>query len=112
MPVLSTLLKSKFLKAGKQQVEESLTGAAVTGARQDAVDFVNNIQKKINAQMGNSIPVSAFKDYVDGSTPSGTSAYEKAWCGSRRSGMGCRINASSVTSVLMSARTQQSVRLL
>ena len=57
--------------------EESLTGAAVTGARQDAVDFVNNIQKKINAQMGNTLPVSAFKDYVDGSTPSGTSAYEK-----------------------------------
>ena len=43
----------------------------------DAVDFVNNIQKKINAQMGNTLPVSAFKDYVDGSTPSGTSAYEK-----------------------------------
>ena len=57
--------------------EESLTGAAVTGVRQDAVDFVNNIQKKINAQMGNTLPVSAFKDYVDGSTPSGTSAYEK-----------------------------------
>ena len=57
--------------------EESLTGAAVTGTRQDAVDFVNNIQKKINAQMGNTLPVSAFKDYVDGTTPSGTAAYEK-----------------------------------
>ena len=28
-------------------------------------------------QEGNTLPVSAFKDYVDGSTPSGTAAYEK-----------------------------------
>ena len=45
--------------------------------RQDVVDFVNNIQSKVNAQEGNSLPVSAFKDYVDGTTPSGSSAYEK-----------------------------------
>ena len=32
---------------------------------------------KVNAQEGNSLPVSAFKDYVDGTTPSGTAAYEK-----------------------------------
>ena len=44
---------------------------------QEAQDFVNNIQCKINAQEGNSLPVSAFKDYVDGTTPSGTAAYEK-----------------------------------
>ena len=48
-----------------------------TSGRQDAVDFVNNIQAKVSAQEGNSLPVSAFKEYVDGSTPSGTSAYEK-----------------------------------
>ena len=39
--------------------------------------FVKNIQAKVNAQEGNTLPVSAFNDYVDGSTPSGTSAYEK-----------------------------------
>jgi pyruvate-ferredoxin/flavodoxin oxidoreductase len=61
----------------KNAADESITGAAATGARQDAVDFVNNIQKKINAQMGNTLPVSAFTEYVDGSTPSGTAAYEK-----------------------------------
>ena len=33
--------------------------------RKDAVDFVNNIQSKVSAQEGNSLPVSAFKDYVD-----------------------------------------------
>ena len=29
-----------------------------TGARQDVVDFVNNIQVKVNAQEGNTVPVS------------------------------------------------------
>ena len=45
-----------------------------TGA---VVDFVNNIQIPINAQEGNKLPVSAFKDYVTGSTPSGAAAFEK-----------------------------------
>ncbi len=31
---------------------------------------LNNIQAKVNAQEGNTLPVSAFKDYVDGTTPS------------------------------------------
>ena len=47
------------------------------GGRADAVAFAKNIQAKVNAQEGNTLPVSAFNDYVDGSTPSGTSAYEK-----------------------------------
>ena len=33
--------------------------------------------KKVTSQEGNNLPVSAFADYVDGTTPSGTSAYEK-----------------------------------
>lgn len=45
--------------------------------REDVVDFVKNIQVKVNAQEGNKLPVSAFSEYVDGSTPSGSSAYEK-----------------------------------
>ena len=49
----------------------------VTEGRKEVVDFVNNIQTKVSAQEGNSLPVSAFKDYVDGTTPSGSSAYEK-----------------------------------
>lgn len=48
-----------------------------TSGRQDVIDFVNNIQAKVSAQEGNSLPVSAFTEYVDGTTPSGTSAYEK-----------------------------------
>ena len=57
--------------------DEGLDYQTVDGARKDVVDFVNNIQSKVNAQEGNTLPVSAFTEYVDGSTPSGSSAYEK-----------------------------------
>ena len=49
----------------------------VDGDRKDVIDFVNNIQKQINAHNGQNLPVSAFTEYVDGSTPSGAAAYEK-----------------------------------
>ena len=61
----------------KDAADEGLFTPEVKGGRADAVDFVKNIQAKVNAQEGNTLPVSAFNDYVDGSTPSGTSAYEK-----------------------------------
>ena len=61
----------------KDAADEGLTMTHATSGRQDAVDFVNNIQAKVSAQEGNSLPVSAFTEYVDGTTPSGTSAYEK-----------------------------------
>ena len=57
--------------------DEGLDYAVVTQGRKDVVDFVNNIQIKVSAQEGNSLPVSAFTEYADGSTPSGSSAYEK-----------------------------------
>ncbi|MDO4321119.1 MAG: pyruvate:ferredoxin (flavodoxin) oxidoreductase [Lachnospiraceae bacterium] len=61
----------------KNAEEEDIIAKAVTGKRQDVVDFVNTIQHAVNAQEGNNLPVSAFKDYVDGTTPSGAAAYEK-----------------------------------
>ena len=57
--------------------DEGLVMAHAESGREDVVEFVNTIQSKVNAQEGNSLPVSAFKDYVDGTTPSGSSAYEK-----------------------------------
>ena len=57
--------------------DEGLFSPEVKSGREDAVKFVKNIQAKVNAQEGNTLPVSAFTDYVDGSTPSGTAAYEK-----------------------------------
>ncbi len=61
----------------KNAADEGLTMTHATNGRKDAVDFVNNIQAKVSAQEGNTLPVSAFNAYVDGTTPSGTSAYEK-----------------------------------
>ena len=57
--------------------DEGLDFTTATKGRNDVVDFLNNIQAKVNAQEGNSLPVSAFKAYVDGTTPSGAAAYEK-----------------------------------
>ncbi len=61
----------------KNAADEGLAMIQAKEGRQDAVNFVNNIQSKVSAQEGNTLPVSAFNDYVDGTTPSGTSAYEK-----------------------------------
>ena len=71
------VVKVEVPESWKNCEDEGLDMAHVTEGRQDVVDFVNNIQAKVNAQEGYSLPVSAFKDYVDGSTPSGSSAYEK-----------------------------------
>ena len=57
--------------------DEGLDFKHVTDAKADVRDFVNNIQSSVNAHEGNSLPVSAFLDYVDGSTPSGSAAFEK-----------------------------------
>ena len=61
----------------KNAADEGLTTTHAESGRADAVKFVNTIQAKVTSQEGNNLPVSAFADYVDGTTPSGTSAYEK-----------------------------------
>ena len=47
------------------------------GGREDVLKYVNTIQNPINAFEGSKLPVSAFKDYVNGVLPLGSSAYEK-----------------------------------
>ena len=69
--------KVEVPESWKNCEDEGLDYAVVSDGRKDVIDFVNNIQTKVSAQEGNSLPVSAFTDYVDGSTPSGSSAYEK-----------------------------------
>ena len=69
--------KVEVPESWKNCEDEGLDYAVVTQGRKDVVDFVNNIQTKVSAQEGNSLPVSAFTEYADGSTPSGSSAYEK-----------------------------------
>ena len=72
-------------KAVKVEVPESWKNAEGDGlalthtekGSKELVDFVNNIQSKVNAQEGNSLPVSALMPYMNGYTPSGAAAYEK-----------------------------------
>ncbi|MDO4306214.1 MAG: pyruvate:ferredoxin (flavodoxin) oxidoreductase [Eubacteriales bacterium] len=71
------VVKIEVPESWKDAADEGLFMAHAETGRKDVVDFVNNIQAKVNAQEGNSLPVSAFKEYVDGTTPSGASAYEK-----------------------------------
>ena len=40
-------------------------------------EFINKVVRPINAQNGDLLPVSAFKDSIDGTWPQGTAAYEK-----------------------------------
>ncbi len=71
------VVEVKVPESWKTAADEGLVTTHAESGRQAAVDFVNNIQAKVSAQEGNTLPVSAFKDYVDGTTPSGSAAYEK-----------------------------------
>ncbi len=56
---------------------EEAKGKKLLPDRPEVLKFVENIQKEVNAQRGNELPVSVFMDYVDGRTPSGTAAHER-----------------------------------
>ena len=107
---LANVVEVKVPESWKDAKDENLSSTA-TGSRKDVVDFVNNIQHAVNGQEGNKLPVSAFKEYVDGSTPSGAAAFEKR-------GVATTVpswdpaNVSSVTSVHMYVLMQLSDRLL
>ncbi len=47
------------------------------GENKRLIDFVNNIQVPVNAQRGDSLPVSTFVDIADGAFPQGSAAFEK-----------------------------------
>ena len=49
----------------------------VDGAREDLVDFVNDVVMPVVGMKGDSLPVSTFKKYADGTFPQGSAAYEK-----------------------------------
>ena len=56
---------------------EDAPKAAFTSKRADLEKFVNTVVTPTNAMAGDSLPVSAFADYVDGTFPQGSSASEK-----------------------------------
>ena len=70
------IVEIKVPDSWKNCQDEELAAKATQGSK-EVLDFVNNIQKPVNGQEGNKLPVSTFLNYVDGTTPSGTSAYEK-----------------------------------
>ncbi len=63
---------SEWANAADEELVQS-----VTGDREDLVRYVNTVQGAVNSQTGNQLAVSAFKEYADGTMPSGSAAYEK-----------------------------------
>ena len=60
-----------------KNAEDDSQKEAATGNRADLVDYVNNVVIPVNTFHGKDLPVSTFKNYADGTSPQGTSAYEK-----------------------------------
>ncbi len=71
------VVKVEVPESWKNCTDEGLDYKVITEGKQDVVNFVNNIQTKVSAQEGDTLPVSAFVDYANGSTPSGSAAFEK-----------------------------------
>jgi len=63
--------------AAWKTVEVTAAESTVTGNRPELVDFVKNIVEPVSKMDGDSLPVSAFVDYADGTFPQGSAAYEK-----------------------------------
>ncbi len=57
--------------------EADAPAAAFKSNRADLDKFVNNVVTPTNAMAGDSLPVSAFTEYVDGTFPQGSTASEK-----------------------------------
>ena len=56
---------------------EDAPAAEYKSPRADLNKFVNTVVNPVNAMAGDKLPVSAFKDYVDGTFPQGSTASEK-----------------------------------
>ena len=63
---------AEWAKAGKDKAAKP-----ATGTRANLVDFVNNVVAPVSRMDGDSLPVSAFMPYADGTFPQGSTAYEK-----------------------------------
>ncbi|MBR5485050.1 MAG: pyruvate:ferredoxin (flavodoxin) oxidoreductase [Oscillospiraceae bacterium] len=57
--------------------EDTADNAAAAQGSSFLEKYVNTIQKPVNSMRGDSLPVSAFMDTVDGTLPSGSAAFEK-----------------------------------
>ena len=60
-----------------KNVTVSVDSDKVTEGRPEVVKFVNTVLNPVSKMLGDTLPVSAFKDSADGTYPQGASAYEK-----------------------------------
>ncbi|MGM9632407.1 MAG: pyruvate:ferredoxin (flavodoxin) oxidoreductase [Eubacteriales bacterium] len=63
--------------ASWKTVDTTSAPETVEGTRPELVKYVNEIVNPVSKMNGDSLPVSAFTDYVDGTLPQGAAAYEK-----------------------------------
>ena len=82
-------LNHKAIDAGKDALHEvkvpaewanageTAPAAKITGDRADLVDFVNDVVLPVVGMKGDSLKVSDFTKYADGTFPQGSAAYEK-----------------------------------
>ncbi|MCH5347711.1 MAG: pyruvate:ferredoxin (flavodoxin) oxidoreductase, partial [Oscillospiraceae bacterium] len=71
------LVEIEVPEAWKKCKDSKMGAEKATGDRKDLVKFVNDILIPVNGQMGDSLPVSTFKNMPDGTFPQGSAAYEK-----------------------------------
>ena len=64
-------------KAWATAKDDTAAVAKLSGGRPEIQHYIDNILSAVNSQQGNKLPVSAFADYVDGTVPLGSSAFEK-----------------------------------
>lgn len=72
-----TDVKQVQVPASWYQAQSEPFDTALLPDRTEVLTYVEKLQKIITAQEGNSLPVSAFLDYVNGALPSGSSAHER-----------------------------------
>ncbi len=63
--------------ASWKNADANVAEEAVTGDRPELVKFVKTVLNPVSKMLGDTLPVSAFKDMADGTYPQGSSAYEK-----------------------------------
>ncbi|MBO5371690.1 MAG: pyruvate:ferredoxin (flavodoxin) oxidoreductase [Lachnospiraceae bacterium] len=74
---MSGVVKIEPKEEWKNSESHNLFGKKVDARSEYVTDYVNEIQRAINAFEGNKLPVSAFMNYASGAVPSGTAAFEK-----------------------------------
>ena len=60
-----------------KSVDATAAEPEIKGNREDLVKYVKNIVIPVDDMQGDTLPVSAFMDYADGTLPQGAAAYEK-----------------------------------